>query len=172
MLSMLANATPFSLSSTLFLGDLSIFCKEHDIYGLFQPYGPIERIEIKRSEDLKPHLSYGFIKFQFIRSAELALEQVNGKLFMGRFIRVNWAVDKSAGLDLKAVKNTAQIHVSFNSRNRSFLVCEASLRELFIRFGDILDVTINKTSFDQVSDLLCLSFSLLLSLINLSYLSP
>jgi RNA recognition motif-containing protein len=145
-------------STTLFLGDLSIFCKEEDLFNLFHPFGPIENIEIKRSEKNKPCLAYGFIKFAYQQSAEQAVQNINGALFLGRNIRVSWALDDPSEksplmkfLENKKVKQTAQIHVSFNSRNCNAPVSEASLRELFLNFGEIVDVTINKTSFNRVS---------------------
>ena len=152
-------------STTLFLGDLSIFCQEKDLFMLFQPFGPIDTIEIKRSEKNKPCLAYGFIKFSHQQSAALAVEHVNGNLFLGRNIRVCWALDDPSEkspwmkmLENKKAKHTAQIHVSFNSRNPAFPVSESSLRELFSNFGEIVDVTINKTSFNKVTNLLSVVF--------------
>jgi RNA recognition motif-containing protein len=150
-------ATPLSINSaTLFLGDLSIFCQEKELFELFQKYGPIESIEIKRSEKNKPCLAYGFIKFAHRQSAADAIEQVNETLFMGRFIRVAWALDDPSSktpwmkfFENKKVKTTAQVHVIFNSRNIGAPVNESTLREVFSNFGEIIDVTINKTAFNQ-----------------------
>eukprot|EP01031_Cornospumella_fuschlensis_P037279 gene37279-45263_t len=49
--------------STLFIGDLSIFCEDADIHRAFSPYGQIVEIKIMRSEETNRNLSYGFIKF-------------------------------------------------------------------------------------------------------------
>jgi RNA recognition motif-containing protein len=152
-------ATAFNINSaTLFLGDLSIFCSENDLFNLFQKFGPIETIEIKRAEKNKPCLAYGFIKFAYRQSAAQAVDAVNDTLFMGRFIRVSWAMDDPAAkapwmklLENKKVKNTAQIHVTFQSQKIGIPVTESSLRDSFSAFGEILDITINKTSFNQVS---------------------
>jgi polyadenylate-binding protein len=142
-------------STTLFLGDLSIFCQESNIYEFFQSFGPIERVEIKKNDHTGPHLSYAFIKFKFSHSAELALNTMNGALFMGRFVQINWAVDSQFGKFLpmnneRKAKRTAQVHITFNSKNINLLVSETTLRTLFSQFGEIVDVTINKTSFDKV----------------------
>lgn len=137
-------------SATLFLGDLSI----QEIYKLFEPFGPIESIQLKRCEKKKPHLSYGFIKFAYRQSAEEALKQVNGSIFLGRAIRVGWALDNPAmksplmrQLETKNIKQTAQIHVTFSSRNPQCPVTETTLRVVFSQFGEVVDVTINKTLF-------------------------
>jgi RNA recognition motif-containing protein len=74
-------------ATSLFLGDLSIHSTEKDIRQLFRPYGTIERIRIKRGGSGKPHLSYGFIKFQDRDSAERALTELNGTVFLGRALK-------------------------------------------------------------------------------------
>jgi RNA recognition motif-containing protein len=148
-------------SSTLFVGDLSIFCQEKDLFELFQSFGSIEAIEIKRSEKNKPCLAYGFIRYTYRESAEMANEKLNGLLYMGRFLRVNFACDNPDEksplmkfLESKQVKRTAQIHVNFVSQShRSALINESLLRDLFSNFGEVVDVTINKTTFDQVKPL-------------------
>lgn len=90
MTSALSSFTPENLTTTLFLGDLSVYCQEKEVFALFRNYGPIESIQIKRSDDSavrKPHLSYGFVKFQHRESAERALMGLNGKLLLGRALR-------------------------------------------------------------------------------------
>jgi RNA recognition motif-containing protein len=73
--------------TTLFLGDLSVYSTENHIRDLFQPYGKIENIRIKKGNSSKPHLCYGFIKFQTKQSAEKAMKECNGVLFLGRTLR-------------------------------------------------------------------------------------
>jgi hypothetical protein len=46
--------------------------------------------------------------------------------------------------------SSAQIHVSFLSKQVRFLVSEATLRGLFSSFGEVLDVAIKKSQFEQV----------------------
>lgn len=73
--------------SSLFLGDLSIYSTEKDIRHLFRNYGIIDTVRIKRGGSGKPHLSYGFIKFRDRESAELAMKELNGTVFLGRALR-------------------------------------------------------------------------------------
>jgi RNA recognition motif-containing protein len=76
--------------TTLFLGDLSVYCTERNIFELFQNFGQVECVQIKKSEDgsiPKPHLCYGFVKFHHRACAELAFSTANGKIFLGRPIR-------------------------------------------------------------------------------------
>jgi RNA recognition motif-containing protein len=107
--------------SSLFLGDLSIYSTEKDIRHLFRNYGIIDTVRIKRGSSGKPHLSYGFIKFRDRESAECAMRDLNGSVFLGRALRIGWAEPKSANKFLKSRKEakptqTAQIHVSFISK--------------------------------------------------------
>lgn len=73
--------------TTLFLGDLSVYSTENHIRELFQSYGKIENIRIKRGNSTKPHLCYGFIKFDSRAAAEKALSSLNGVMFLGRTLR-------------------------------------------------------------------------------------
>jgi nucleolin len=72
------------LRSTLFVGNLSVFCSEHDIEQIFSTYGVILEIRMAKSEDRSKHLSYGFVKFASVASAQLAMHELNGALLCGR----------------------------------------------------------------------------------------
>lgn len=74
-------------STTLFLGDLSVFCTEKDIRKLFRSFGAIEAIRVKRGNSNKTNLSYGFIKFIDREAATSAFQQLNGVMFLGRALR-------------------------------------------------------------------------------------
>jgi hypothetical protein len=45
---------------------------------------------------------------------------------------------------------SAQIHVSFISKQVDALVSEATLRSLFTLYGNVVDVTLKKSQFDPV----------------------
>lgn len=70
---------------SLFLGDLSCFCTEEDIFKIFQKYGEIEAIRLMRGKEHKC-LGYGFITFVDIHNAMNALE-ANGVVVVGRPIK-------------------------------------------------------------------------------------
>ncbi len=122
ILNLLENFCPKSedLTTTLFLGDLSFICDEMKLYDVFSRFGGIESVQLKKS-DLDPqraHLGFGFIKFCCRESAERALQEMDGYFFLGRAMRVGWAVDygkqQSPSSLEKAAANrkrpTAQIH--------------------------------------------------------------
>jgi hypothetical protein len=80
------------------------------------------------------------------------------------FYRVGWA-EKKAQLQPQQLRppnskftkpiETAQIHVSFISKQIDELISEATLRSLFGLYGEVVDVAIKKSQFDKVSSLLC-----------------
>lgn len=74
-------------NNALFLGDLSLFCSEQDIYEKFIIYGEIIEIRIKRSKETGKGLSYGFIEFLHTHSALQAMTEMNGVVFRGRPLR-------------------------------------------------------------------------------------
>lgn len=75
------------MSTTLFIGDLSIHCTEKDIFQLFQVFGAIESIQLKRKATANNRPTYGFIGFSLRESAEAALKYMNGHVIHGRAIR-------------------------------------------------------------------------------------
>ncbi len=72
---------------TVFVGDLSIYCTEKDLYELFKSFGPIEEIRLKRSNSDRTSLSYGFVKFATVEQATTAISTMNGYMHLGRGLR-------------------------------------------------------------------------------------
>ncbi len=147
------------LTTTLFLGDLSVLCNEISVRELFSRYGEIERVQLKKSDrdPQRAHLGFGFVKFATRASAERALEELNGKFFLGRALRVGWAEDHNRiGTGVKAAdpkKNhqTAQLHVSFMTRDMNKRVSEMDLGGVFTGFGNVVDIAIKKNVLNRVS---------------------
>lgn len=84
-----------SKASSLFVGDLSMFCTEVELEQVFAPYGELLEIKIMRNEETNRNLSYGFIKFATVACANAALEELNGFILCGRPLRIGWAAYKS-----------------------------------------------------------------------------
>lgn len=146
-------------NNALFLGDLSLFCNEQDIYEKFIIYGEIVEIRIKRSKETGKGLSYGFIEFLHKYSALQAMNEMNGVVFRGRPLRIRWATNRANninGNDMPKYKtqsnpNAPSIHVKFLVNDPNKIVTEESLRSLFSHFGKVIDCTIKQISNDQVN---------------------
>jgi RNA recognition motif-containing protein len=76
----------FNPEHSLFLGDLSYFCTEDDLFHLFSPYGPLVAVKVHRGKTGNP-LLHGFVSFQQEAHASLALAELSGVQFMGRVLR-------------------------------------------------------------------------------------
>lgn len=147
------------LTTTLFLGDLPFLCTENCLRELFNRYGEIERLELKKSarDPQRVHLGFGFVKFTSRTSAERALYELNGHFFLGRALRVGWADDynricaATKATDPKKNHQTAQLHVSFTSHDPSKIVSELDLGEVFGGFGHVVDIAIKKNVVKKVS---------------------
>jgi RNA recognition motif-containing protein len=83
---LLSKEINFEPSKTLFLGDLSYFCTEEELFSLFATYGSITSIKVQRGVSGEP-LLHGYIVFHSPLSARQALLEVDGIAFMGRNIR-------------------------------------------------------------------------------------
>lgn len=76
-----------SAYGSLFIGDLPKFCEEHHIEELFSPFGPIIDVKIKRSTNMGRTVTYGFVTIASFEAAEIARQQLNGAIFMGRSLK-------------------------------------------------------------------------------------
>ncbi len=155
-----ASLQPPLLTTTLFLGDLSVVCTELSLRELFSKYGELERVQLKKSDrdPQRAHLGFGFVKFTTRASAERALEELNGKFFLGRALRVGWADDHNRigvvtkASDPKKNHQTAQLHVSFTSHSDK-IVSEMDLGGVFSGFGNVVDIAIKKNVLNRVRPL-------------------
>mmetsp|Transcript_17181 Transcript_17181/g.18641 ORF Transcript_17181/g.18641 Transcript_17181/m.18641 type:complete len:403 (-) Transcript_17181:513-1721(-) len=147
-------------STTLFVGDLSVLCDEKAVFELFCEFGEIERVQLKKSDrdPQRAHLGFGFVKFASRVCAERALEELNGHFFLGRALRVGWADDfgkpqQSAHVpkseDPKKKRLTAQIHVTFVTRDLNRRVSELDLGQVFSRFGNLVDIAVKKNAINE-----------------------
>lgn len=74
-------------SYCLFLGDLSLFCKEEDLEREFAKFGEITALRIKRSKETHKNLCYGFVEYSRPSAAVQAMNELDGKIMFGRPLR-------------------------------------------------------------------------------------
>jgi RNA recognition motif-containing protein len=78
---------PAEEDTTLFIGDLSVFCDEQLLEELFLPFGPAIYITLVRCEYTQRSLGYGFVKYVHWLSAKRAIEALQGQIVIGRALR-------------------------------------------------------------------------------------
>lgn len=117
---------PSSQMPTLFVGDLPADCTESELCMLFEPFGSIASIRMKRGTSGKDNsytnmnrgeeakaFYYAFVKFDARQSAEMAFQTMQGFFYRGRSLRVGWT--SAGGSDehgsLRAQAPMAQGHM-------------------------------------------------------------
>lgn len=71
-------------TTTLFLGNLSPTVSEHQITGLFAPFGKLTRVKINEGKH------YGFVSYESRSDAENAIQHMRNYELDGRIMRVSW----------------------------------------------------------------------------------
>jgi RNA recognition motif-containing protein len=71
----------------IFVGDLSFFCQEHDLYNLFAQFGNVQNVRIIRNGDRQRSLTFGFVAMSSPQEARDMMNLFNGHMFMGRNLK-------------------------------------------------------------------------------------
>jgi hypothetical protein len=92
----MSRSTPKSMSSqqqaitpskgSLFVGDISYFCTEADLVRLFEPYGRVLHVEVRRNA-AGESLRHGFAELESVDAAQRAIHDLHSSKYMGRRIR-------------------------------------------------------------------------------------
>lgn len=130
----------------LFIGNLSYFCEEKDLFELFDQYGNVEDVRIIKNDTGTRSLMFGFVTMSSVHEAREMEKLLNGHMFMGRRIRV--AISERR-YDFKPPQNEGiQMHVSccsfFNFNEQLVKPSESFLRKFFVQFGSVIDITIKE----------------------------
>jgi hypothetical protein len=87
-------STPFpkfsgskSSAFEIFVGDLSFFCQEQDLYNLFAQFGNVQNVRIIRNGHRKRSLTFGFVAMSSPKEARDMMNLFNGHMFMGRNLK-------------------------------------------------------------------------------------
>jgi RNA recognition motif-containing protein len=76
-----------STPGCMFVGDLSVCCRESHLRDLFSQFGKVLKTEIKQGQKPFKFLGYGFITLPTMEEAEVAMRNLNGFLLLGRKLR-------------------------------------------------------------------------------------
>lgn len=74
-------------SNALFVGDLPKYATENDLHSIFQAYGPILDVKIKKNAVTGKSLAYGFVTLATWEAANAAKEALDNFMLMGRKLR-------------------------------------------------------------------------------------
>ena len=87
---------PVAESGRLFLRNLAYTCTEDEIKILFEKYGPIAEVHLPIDKTTKRITGIGFVTFVMPENAVTAFNELDGKIFQGRFLHIMPAKTKKA----------------------------------------------------------------------------
>eukprot|EP00978_Attheya_sp_CCMP212_P006095 scaffold13731_cov51-Attheya_sp.AAC.6 len=85
-------------TGTLFVGGLHPRVADVHLQKLFQPYGTVQRVFQCRHPGNDQPKGFGFVDYESTECAQLAMERLNGRVLLGRTLRVRPATQKSEPL--------------------------------------------------------------------------
>jgi len=77
-------------SNTLYVGNLSFFTTEEQIYELFSKSGDVKKIVMGLDRVRKTPCGFCFVEYYFRSGAEDSVRYVNGTRLDGRIVRTDW----------------------------------------------------------------------------------
>ena len=140
-------------NNLIFVGNLSFFCEEDDLYGLFNQYTRVLSVRIVRDRKTKRSLMFGFVDIETLHEAKEMVRVLDNNLFMGRNLVVALSGDKTNKADIDAMKDVGtQVHVSFTSVASESVTEECShvvpteswLRKQFSKYAIVLDCQVKE----------------------------
>ena len=81
----------------IYVGNLTFDATEDQVRGLFEAYGPVDKVSIVTDRDTGQPRGFAFVEMTERRDAETAISQLNGSELNGRALNVNEARPKPAG---------------------------------------------------------------------------
>ena len=99
----------------VFVGNLSYYCVEEDLFTLFNGYLPTINARIIRTDNNTRSLMYGFVTFPSMENVLHSIELFNGHLFMGRRMKVEMIDPAKDPALVRAVVQDNAVHISMVS---------------------------------------------------------
>jgi len=149
----------------LTLDNLPPKCCEIDLIRLLQPYGKLHSVTIHRQNQRFGHqLSVGAtVEYQTREQTEIAAHLLDSNLIWGRKLSVYFSAPPSPAASLPAAMmnsaatgtgsgtkqtRSAQVHISYLTKQLGVLVTEQMIFDLFSSFGHVLEVSLKKKCVD------------------------
>lgn len=99
---------------SIYVGDLDSFCEQHNLVDFFKSkYNSVVGGKIIKDFATKKNKGYGFVHFEDPDEADKAIQEMNGKMFMGRRIRTGKSFSKT-----QMMRTQNQRNHMFNMMNR------------------------------------------------------
>ncbi|KAI8337011.1 hypothetical protein BC941DRAFT_452649 [Chlamydoabsidia padenii] len=83
------------MDQRLYVGSINYTLTEHDLRQVFEPYGPIDFVDLHKDLATGRSKGYAFIQFRNVKDAKEALTKMNGFELAGRNLKVGMVTEKS-----------------------------------------------------------------------------
>ncbi|KAJ3162059.1 RNA-binding protein 39 [Geranomyces michiganensis] len=80
----------------VYIGSLHFSLTEDDLKAVFEPFGPIDKIDLHKDPLTGKSRGYAFVNYRNPEDAKQAMDKMNGFEIMGRAIKVGHITDKAA----------------------------------------------------------------------------
>jgi len=81
----------------IFVGNLDFGATESAVRSLFEPYGPVDRVQVVTDRETGRSRGFAFVEMSDTEQAEQAIGALNGAQLDGRTLNVNEARPKPQG---------------------------------------------------------------------------
>ena len=95
------NRNALLTSCCLYVGNLSYFSTEQQVYELFMRCGNVNRVIMGLNKQTKKQCGFCFVEYVTREAAEIAFETLDNTILDGRCIRVDWDVGFEEGREMK-----------------------------------------------------------------------
>ncbi|MED6123131.1 hypothetical protein PIB30_046390 [Stylosanthes scabra] len=127
------SAAESSVSTKLYFGNLPYSVDSAQLAGIIEAYGSAELIEVLYDRDTGKSRGFAFVTMSCIEDCNAVIENLDGKDFLGRTLRVNFA-DKPKPKEPLYPETEYKLFVG----NLSWTVTSESLTEAFQEYGNVV----------------------------------
>jgi RNA recognition motif-containing protein len=91
---------------SIYVGDLDGFCEQHHLADFFKgKYKSVTGAKVIKDHVTKKNKGFGFVHFDDGNEAEIAIKEMNGKMFMGRRIKTGRSFAKNQNMGMQQHRN-------------------------------------------------------------------
>lgn len=138
--------------TALLVEELPVDCCEEDLVQIFSPFGKIKSFNIKRGQSKGAYALHCVIDYYHPEHAFLAKAKLHGIFMRGNKLNVQFHTPLPAPTAplVSSTKNikTAQVHISYLTKQMNLVVSEHFIRDIFSHFGEVIEVSLKKVCFD------------------------
>ncbi|XP_057300594.1 nuclear cap-binding protein subunit 2-like [Hydractinia symbiolongicarpus] len=102
-------------STTLYVGNMSFYTSEEQLYELFSKSGDVKRIIMGLDRNNKTPCGFCFVEYYFREGAENAVRYVNGTRLDDRVVRTDWDAGFEEGRQYGRGRSGGQVRDEYRS---------------------------------------------------------